>query len=260
MTVCVVLLSLNCCSERAPGRPPQCRDVQVRPPSQLTLSGRALWASLPPQQVRALFPSRDAFVQRHGVGPATLPALRAVLSRVRRDGFAFEDGTVTPDFASVASPVLDPSGHPVSAIAVTSPAPAVPDHERQAIAPHGLRPARAPHHRVHRPPSLYSRPQIHPTPHALPLPVPLPHPPSPGAPGRESLRGFGARAPLNKEFRESQPSPPPGPIPRESSRPERRSPRYGIARRLCKKRGLRPAGWPPACRANLPGAGGGRTD
>jgi len=107
--------------ERAPGRQPLVTDVGVRLPSQLTASGLAMLASLPPQQVRALFPSRDAFVQRHGLGPTTLHALRALLSRVRRDGFATENGTVTPDFASVAAPVLDHVGHPVAGVAVTFP-------------------------------------------------------------------------------------------------------------------------------------------
>jgi len=105
--------------ERAPGRPPLVTDVGVRLPSQLTASGLAMLACLPPQQVRALFPSRDAFVQRHGLGPTTLPGLRSLLARVRRDGFAMEDGTVTPEFASVASAVLDHSGYPVAGIALT---------------------------------------------------------------------------------------------------------------------------------------------
>jgi DNA-binding IclR family transcriptional regulator len=119
--------------ERAPGRPPLVTDVGVRLPSQLTASGLVMLVSLPPQQVRALFPSHDAFVQRHGVGPTTLPGLRVVLSRVRRDGFALEDGTVTPDFASVAAPVRDPSGHPVGEVAVTYPAAEVSIDQRQAI-------------------------------------------------------------------------------------------------------------------------------
>jgi DNA-binding IclR family transcriptional regulator len=119
--------------ERAPGRPPLVTDVGVRLPSQLTASGLAMLASLPPQQVRALFPSRDAFVQRHGVGPTSLPALRAVLSRVRRDGFALEEGTVTPDFASVAAPVLDHVGHPVAGIAVTYPAGEVTQDQRRVL-------------------------------------------------------------------------------------------------------------------------------
>ena len=127
--------------ERAPGRPPLVTDVGVRLPSQLTASGLAMLASLPPQQVRALFPSRDAFVQRHGVGPRTLPALRAALSRVRREGFALEDGTVTPDFASVAAPVLDHTGHPVAGIAVTYPAAEVTDRQRQAIVEQVIRTA-----------------------------------------------------------------------------------------------------------------------
>jgi len=127
--------------EWAPGRPPLVTDVGVRLPSQLTASGLAMLASLPPQQVRALFPSRDAFVQRHGVGPTTLPGLRAVLSRVRRDGFVLEDGTVTPDVASVAAPVRDPSGHPVVEVAVTYPAAEVSIDQRQAIIEHVVRTA-----------------------------------------------------------------------------------------------------------------------
>ena len=127
--------------ERAPGRPPLVTDVGVRLPSQLTASGLAMLGSLPPQQVRALFPSREAFVQRHGVGPRTLPALRAALSRVRRDGFALEDGTVTPDFASVAAPVLDHTGHPVAGIAVTYPAAEVAAGQRQAIVDQVIRTA-----------------------------------------------------------------------------------------------------------------------
>lgn len=127
--------------ERAPGRPPLITDVGVRLPSQLTASGLAMLASLPPQQVRALFPSRDAFVQRHGVGPTTLPALRALLSRVRRDGFALEDGTVTPDFASVAAPVRDHSGHPVAGIAVTYPTSELTVDQRQAIVEQVIRTA-----------------------------------------------------------------------------------------------------------------------
>jgi DNA-binding IclR family transcriptional regulator len=128
--------------ERAPGRPPLVTDVGVRLPSQLTASGLAMLASLPPQQVRALFPSRDAFVQRHGVGPTTLPGLRSVLSRVRRDGFALEDGTVTPEFASVAAPALDHSGHPVAGIAVTYPAAEVAPGQRRALADEVIHTAR----------------------------------------------------------------------------------------------------------------------
>jgi DNA-binding IclR family transcriptional regulator len=127
--------------ERAPGRPPLVTDVGVRLPSQLTASGLAMLASLPPQQVRALFPSRDAFVQRHGVGPTTLSGLRAVLSRVRRDGFALEDGTVTPDFASVAAPVLDHVGHPVAGIAVTYPAAEVTPDQRHVLVEQVIRTA-----------------------------------------------------------------------------------------------------------------------
>jgi DNA-binding IclR family transcriptional regulator len=54
--------------ERAPRRPALVTDVGVRLPSHLTASGRALLATLPLPQVRALFPDRSAFVQRAGSG------------------------------------------------------------------------------------------------------------------------------------------------------------------------------------------------
>jgi DNA-binding IclR family transcriptional regulator len=105
--------------ERAPGRPPLVTDVGVRLPAQLTASGRAILAALPPAQVRALYPDPSAFVDRHGTGPLTLSALRSVLSETRRRGYAGERGEVTPGLASVAAAVLDHNGHPVAGVAVT---------------------------------------------------------------------------------------------------------------------------------------------
>ena len=76
-------------------------------------------AALPAPQVRALYPDRASFVQRHGTGPRSLPELRSMLTRVRTGGHALEEGTVTPDLSSVAVPVLDRAGRPLAAIAVT---------------------------------------------------------------------------------------------------------------------------------------------
>jgi DNA-binding IclR family transcriptional regulator len=105
--------------ERAPGRPPLVTDVGVRLPAHLTASGRAILAGLPAAQVRALFPSPDAFVDRHGAGPRSLSALRRVLVEVRKTGWATEDGEVTPGFASVAAAARDHTGRPVAGLALT---------------------------------------------------------------------------------------------------------------------------------------------
>jgi DNA-binding IclR family transcriptional regulator len=105
--------------ERAPGRPPLVTDVGVRLPAHLTASGRAMLAALPAAQVRALHPDRGAFVQRHGTGPTSLSALRALLAETRQRGWAVEDGEVTPGLASVAAVVLDHNGLPVAGVAVT---------------------------------------------------------------------------------------------------------------------------------------------
>jgi DNA-binding IclR family transcriptional regulator len=107
--------------DRAPGRPPLVTDVGVRLPAQLTASGRAILAHLPAAQVRALYPDRSAFVDRHGVGPTSLSALRTLLSETRQRGYSVEEGEVTPGFASVAAAVLDHNDHPVAGIAVTYP-------------------------------------------------------------------------------------------------------------------------------------------
>jgi DNA-binding IclR family transcriptional regulator len=118
--------------ERAPGRPPLVTDVGVRLPAHLTASGRAVLAALPANQVRALYPDRSAFVDRHGSGPASPSALRALLGETRQRGHALEDGEVTPGFASVAAPVLDHNGHPVAGLAVTYPVADSPDVDRLA--------------------------------------------------------------------------------------------------------------------------------
>lgn len=107
--------------ERAPRRPSLVTDVGVRLPATLTASGLAILAALPAAQVRALYPSRADFVQRGGQGPTSLTALRSELAQVRRRGFALEQGSVTPGFASVAAAVLDHNGHPLAGLAVTYP-------------------------------------------------------------------------------------------------------------------------------------------
>ena len=106
--------------ERAPGRPLLITDVGVRLPAHATASGRAMLAVLPQQQVRALYPSKDAF-SGDDQAPMSLSALRRVLIGVRREGWASEDGEVTPGLASRAMPVLDGNGYPVAAVAVTFP-------------------------------------------------------------------------------------------------------------------------------------------
>lgn len=105
--------------ERATGRQPLVTDVGVRLPAHLTASGRAILAALPAAQVRALYPDASAFVDRHGVGPRSLSALRTLLVETRQRGYATEYGEITPGLRSVAAPVLDHNSHPVAVVAVT---------------------------------------------------------------------------------------------------------------------------------------------
>ncbi|ARC58151.1 Acetate operon repressor [Frondihabitans sp. 762G35] len=107
--------------ERAPRRPALVTDVGVRLPSHVTASGRALLATLPDSQVRALFPDRSAFVHGLARGPRSLRELRTLLAEVRARGYAAEDGDVSTGLASVAVAVRDASGWPAAGVAVTFP-------------------------------------------------------------------------------------------------------------------------------------------
>lgn len=105
--------------DRAPRGPALISEVGVRLPAHLTASGLALLARLPSAQVRALFPSKDAFFSRSGAGPSSLTDLRRTLVTVRRHGFAIERGLIMPGLASVAAAGSDRNGYPVGSFTLT---------------------------------------------------------------------------------------------------------------------------------------------
>jgi len=105
--------------ERAHARPSLVTDVGVRLPAHLTATGRAILAALPHAQVRALYPDKDAFVERTGIGPQSLSALRSILTEARQRGYAVENGEITTGFSSIAAPVLDHNDLPLAGVAVT---------------------------------------------------------------------------------------------------------------------------------------------
>jgi DNA-binding IclR family transcriptional regulator len=119
--------------ERASGRAPLVSDVGVRLPATLTASGLAVLSRLPAAQLRAIYPSAAALVQREGRGPGTLLALRSTLVEVRRRGFALEENLVTPGLSSVGLPVLDHTGHPVAGVSVTFEADRVDEIEQRRL-------------------------------------------------------------------------------------------------------------------------------
>ena len=120
--------------ERAPGRPLLVTDVGVRLPATVTASGLAMLAALSPAQLRALFPHRDALVQRDGHGPSSVTELKRLLTAVRTRGHATEDGSVSAGLSSVAQVVRDHTGHPVAGVAVTFPTDSVTAGERSTLA------------------------------------------------------------------------------------------------------------------------------
>lgn len=114
----------------------------MRLPAHLTASGRAALALLPAALVRAIFPDRSVFVQRHGAGPTSLTALRALLAEVRRRGYVTEEGELTPGLSSVAAPVLDHHAHPIAGVSVAFPGDAADAAKRERNADQVTRTAR----------------------------------------------------------------------------------------------------------------------
>ncbi|GAA1722090.1 IclR family transcriptional regulator [Isoptericola hypogeus] len=120
--------------QRAPHRPSLVTDVDVRLPSHLTASGRAVLARLPAAQVRALFPSSAVLASRTDVGPRSLRELRDVLRETRHRGYSTEDGEVTTGLASVAHAAVDHTGYPVAGVALTFWSDDVDDARRAGLA------------------------------------------------------------------------------------------------------------------------------
>lgn len=93
--------------------------VGVRLPAVRTASGRAMLARMSKAQVRALLTAHPGLDR--GEGRARLAELREVLRQVRHDGYAVEEGEVTPGLSSVAVAVTDHQEHPIASVAITFP-------------------------------------------------------------------------------------------------------------------------------------------
>ena len=103
----------------APRAPTTVSSIGVRLPAHLTATGRSALAAMPREQVRALYPHRDALYRRTGPGPSTLPELDELLRTARDRGWAVEDGDITGGYSSVAAAVLDRNQYPIAALGVT---------------------------------------------------------------------------------------------------------------------------------------------
>lgn len=106
--------------ERAPGRPSLVTDIGVRLPAHLTASGRSMLSVMSPEQMRAIFPDDQSLATR-GSDAVTRRELKELLRVARERGYASESGDVTEGLASVAVPIIDRSGWPIAALAVTYP-------------------------------------------------------------------------------------------------------------------------------------------
>ncbi|MER6814585.1 IclR family transcriptional regulator [Spirillospora sp. NPDC000708] len=88
-------------------------------PAHRTTAGLLLLAELPPDRLEALY-AADRYTERPGDRP-DLDALRADLARVRRNGFALNQGRSERGVVAVGVPVHDPQGEVVAGLSVSMP-------------------------------------------------------------------------------------------------------------------------------------------
>lgn len=106
-------------TNRPTNQPPILTDPHVKLPAELTATGRAILAHLSPAQLRALYPHNDHLRTRHQTDPTTLKALRAELLATRTRGYGVEHDEITPGYSSIAHHIVDHTGDPVAALAIT---------------------------------------------------------------------------------------------------------------------------------------------
>ncbi|HNA99960.1 MAG TPA: IclR family transcriptional regulator [Marmoricola sp.] len=137
---------------RARNRPSLVTDVGVRLPAHLTATGRAMLADLSAANVRALYPNRDAFVNRAPDAPGWTPSrLRTHLQQTRQRGFAIEEGDITEGLSSVALAVHDHLGLPAAALGVTFAAADLDESQRLRLVESLTRAAKQLSMRLHAP-------------------------------------------------------------------------------------------------------------
>ncbi len=120
--------------ERAKLRPALITEVGVRLPSHATASGRAMLATLPLAQVRALFADKAPFATRPHHRIRSLSGLARELIDVRRAGYATESEEVTPGMASVSVAARDHAGWPAACLTLTFPLERIAPSEWPALA------------------------------------------------------------------------------------------------------------------------------
>lgn len=108
-------------------------EVGTRLPAHLTAVGRAILASLDPEQLSALY-AGYTWPTRTGEGPASLNDLRTLLQADRELGYAVERDSTTNGVTCIACPVVTRDGRPVAALGVAYLTGARTDDETAALA------------------------------------------------------------------------------------------------------------------------------
>ncbi|MER6135715.1 IclR family transcriptional regulator [Streptomyces sp. NPDC001815] len=88
-------------------------------PLHATATGRAILAQLPKQDVEELI--AQGLERFSDTTPADPDELRAELDRIRADGYAINRNQYRPGVCALAAPVLDESGTPLAAVAISMP-------------------------------------------------------------------------------------------------------------------------------------------
>lgn len=93
-------------------------ETGMRLPAHVTSVGLAILARLPDSEIATRFKS-SRLAESSNSGPQSLEDLMLILKKVRRDGFARDNGMVTPGIACIASAVVNRQGAPIASIGIT---------------------------------------------------------------------------------------------------------------------------------------------
>jgi DNA-binding IclR family transcriptional regulator len=107
-------------------------DIGARHPLGATATGIAFLAPLPDEEVQEILRHNAGRLMRYS--GHTVDSLQVGIQRFRDIGFAFDDGRCANGVHSIAIPLPDRRGRPLSALTVAATAERMPVHRRATVA------------------------------------------------------------------------------------------------------------------------------
>lgn len=93
-------------------------DIGMRFPWNCTAAGKAIAAFLPDAEAKSLLAGK--LLRRTASSVQSAPMLRALFEKIKKDGYATDDGENSDGVRCIAAPIFDSSGRSTAAISISS--------------------------------------------------------------------------------------------------------------------------------------------